>query len=136
MKLRYLMLPIILISLMILVVSREEELENKIVSINNININYPFFGVKEIDNYITNYLNQNINKKDELLIDYDYIENDNIYYLTFYKNTFSNNILKSSIDTFKVDIKHNKIEKTSPVSYEYDIIHNKIINNILTISLQ
>lgn len=128
MRLRYLMLPIIIVSLMILVLDSEQTLENKKVFNNNIDINYPFFGVEEIDNYITNYLNKNIDEKEELLIDYDYIENDNIYYLTFYKNIFINNKIKSSIDTFKVDTKNNKIEKDYPVTYEYDIVYNKIIN--------
>jgi len=128
MRLRYLMLPIIIVSIMILVLDVEQKVENKIVFNNNIDINYPFFGIEEIDSYITNYLNKNINKKEELLIDYDYIENGNTYYLTFYKNQFNNNKIKSSVDTFKVDIKNNKIEKTTPVTYEYDIVHNKVID--------
>lgn len=128
MRLRYLMLPIIIVSLMILVLDSEQKVENKIVFNSNIDINYPFFGVEEIDSYITNYLNKNIYDKEELLIDYDCIEKDNIYYLTFYKNIFNNNKIKSSIDTFKVDIKNNKIEKTMPVTYEYDIVYNKVID--------
>lgn len=129
MHLRYLMLPIIIVSIMILVLDNEKTLENKNVFNNNIDINYPFFGIEEIDNYITNYLNESINEKEELLIDYDYIESNNIYYITFYKNIFNNNKIKNSIDTFKVDTKNNKIEKTSPVTYEYDIVHNKVIDN-------
>ena len=128
MRLRYLMLPIIIIALMVLVLDREPTLENKKISNSNIDINYPFFGIEEIDNYITNYINKNINNKEELLIDYDYIDNNNIYYLTFYKNLFNKNKIKSSIDTFKVDTKNNKIEKTSPVTYEYDIVHSKVID--------
>ena len=113
---------------MMLVLGNEQTLENKRVFNNNIDINYPFFGIEEIDTYISNYLNKNINEKEELLIDYDCIENNNIYYITFYKNIFNNNKIKSSIDTFKVDTKNNKIEKTSPVTYEYDIVHNKVID--------
>lgn len=128
MRLRYLMLPIIIVCLMILVLDREQMLENKRVFNSNIDINYPLFGIEEIDNYIANYLNKNINEKEELLIDYDCIESDDIYYLTFYKNFFNNNKIKSSIDTFKVDTKNNKIEKTYPVAYEYDIVHNKVID--------
>jgi len=127
MRLRYLMLPIIIVSLIILVLDREQKLENKIVFNSNVDINYPFFGVEEIDSYITNYLNKNINEKEEILIDYDYIEDNNIYYLTFYKNIFNKNKIKSDIDTFKVDTKNNKIEKTMPITYEYDIVHNKVI---------
>lgn len=113
---------------MVLVLEKVQILENKRVFNNNIDINYPFFGIEEIDSYITNYLNKNINTKEELLIDYDYIENNNIYYLTFYKNLFNNNKIKSSMDTFKIDTKNNEIEKTTPVSYEYDIVQNKIVD--------
>ena len=128
MRLRYLMLPIIIVALMILVLDKEQKLENKIVFNSNVDINYPFFGIEEIDSYITNYLNKNINNKEELLIDYDYIENNYIYYITFYKNILNNNKITSSIDTFKVDTKNNKIENTSPVTYEYDLLHNKLID--------
>lgn len=127
MRLRYLMLPIIIVALMILVLDREQMLENKKVFNNNIDINYPFFGIEEIDNYITNYLNKNI-KKEELLIDYDYIEENNIYYITFYKNLFNGSKIKSSTDTFKIDTKNKKIEKSTKVTCEYDIVYNKVID--------
>ena len=130
MRLRYLMLPIIIISLMLLVLDKEKTLENRSIFNDRVEINYPFFGIEEIDIFIEGYLNEHINtKKDnEILIDYDYIDEDNIYYITFYNNIINKRIIKSSIDTFKVDIKENKITTSEDVSYEYDIVKSKIID--------
>lgn len=127
MRLRYFMLPIIIISLMILIIDREITIENKTMFNDIIDINYPFFGIEEIDEYIEDYLNNYIDD-DKVLIDYDYIEKENNYYVTFYKNIINNNIISSDIDTFLINIKENKVSRTSPVSYEYDIVHNKLID--------
>ena len=126
MKLRYFMLPVIILSLMILILDKEVQVHNKTMFNESIDINYPFFEIEEIDNYIDNYLNQYIDK--EVLIDYDYKEEDNNYYVTFYKYIFNNNKINSDIDTFLIDIKNNKVSKTNPVSYEYDIIYNQVID--------
>lgn len=113
---------------MILVLDKEITIENKTMFNKNIEINYPFFEVEEIDNYITNYLEDYINKEENIIIDYDYIDEDNKYYITFYKHILTNNKINSDIDTFLIDIKNNKVSKTMPVNYEYDIIYNKIID--------
>lgn len=123
------MLPIIIVSLMVLVLDREKTVENKTMFNENKEINYPFFGIEEIDNYITDYLNQYIDTDEEVLIDYDYDKEDSLYYLTFYKYIFSGNKIKSSIDSLLVDIKDNTVNKAAPADYEYDIIQNKIIDN-------
>ena len=90
------MLPLIIISLMLLVLDREKTLENKTVYSDNKEISYPFFGIEEIDNYIANYLNDYITTNEEVLIDYDCIKENNLYYLTFYNYLFSGNKIKSS----------------------------------------
>lgn len=121
------MLPVIIISLMILIIDREITIENKTMFNDNIEINYPFFGIDEIDTFIEDYLNEYI-KESEVLIDYDYIKKDDGYYVTFYKNIINNNKISNDIDTFLINIKDNKISRSSPVSYEYDIIYNKVID--------
>ena len=128
MKLRYFMLPVIIISLIVLVLEKEVTIENKTMFNDNIEINYPFFSVEEIDGHITDYLNDYISLEENILIDYDYINKDNNYYITFYKHILNNTIINSDIDTFIIDIKENKVSKTNPVTYEYDIIYNKVIN--------
>ena len=60
MKVRYLMLPIMIISVMILVIKEETKIENKTIFNENTEISYPFFGNNKIDKYISNYLNNNI----------------------------------------------------------------------------
>lgn len=127
MKLRYFMLPVIIVSLMILVLDNEKTIENKTMFNDSIEINYPFFGIEEIDEYIINYLNEYI-KKEEVIIDYDYTNEDNLYYITFYKHILTKNKIKNDIDTFLIDTKNNKVSKINPVTYEYDIVHNKVID--------
>ena len=122
------MLPLIIISLMIFILDREKAIENKIVFNESKDINYPFFDIEEIDNYINSYLNDYITTDKEVLIDYDYIKENNLYYLTFYNYLFSGNKIKSSTDSYIIDTKDNSITKTTPVSYEYDIIQNKMVD--------
>lgn len=122
------MLPLIIISLMLLVLDREKTLENKTVYSDNKEISYPFFGIEEIDNYIANYLNDYITTNEEVLIDYDCIKENNLYYLTFYNYLFSGNKIKSSTSSVIISTKDNSITKSVPVSYEYDIIQNKVVD--------
>ena len=122
------MLPVIIISLIVLVLEKEVTIENKTMFNDNIEINYPFFCIEEIDLFIEDYLNKNIEKNNQVLIDYDYMEKDNNYYVTFYKNIINSNKISNDMDTFIIDIKENKITRTSPVSYEYDIVHNKLVD--------
>lgn len=128
MKLRYFMLPIIIVSLMILILNNEKTLQNKTIFNQYKEISYPFFGIEEVDNYIINYLNTYINEEDNLLVDYDYTNKDSIYYITFYKYIFNGNKINSNTDSFVVNIKDSTINKTNPISYEYDIVENKIID--------
>ncbi len=122
------MLPLIIISLMLLVLDREKTLENKTVYSDNKEISYPFFDIEEIDNYIANYLNDYITTNEEVLIDYDCIKENNLYYLTFYNYLFSGNKIKSSTSSVIISTKDNSITKSVPVSYEYDIIQNKVVD--------
>ena len=122
------MLPLIIISLMLLVLDREKTLENKTVYSDNKEISYPFFGIEEIDNYIANYLNDYITTNEEVLIEYDCIKENNLYYLTFYNYLFSGNKIKSSTSSVIISTKDNSITKSVPVSYEYDIIQKKVVD--------
>ena len=128
MKLRYFMLPVIIISLMMLVLEKEVKLENKTMFNDNIEINYPFFGIEEIDEYITDYLNDYISLEEDILIDYDYVNKENNYYITFYKHILNNTIINSDIDTFLIDTRENKVSIINPITYEYDIMYNKVID--------
>lgn len=128
MKVRYFMLPLVIISLMILIIEKDKKVENKTIFNETKEISYPFFNIEEIDNYIINYLNNYINTEDEVLIDYDYIEEDNLYYLTFYKYIFSGNKINSDIDSLLINTQKNEVNKIKPTSYEYDIIQNKVID--------
>lgn len=127
MKVRYLMLPIMIISVMILVIKEETKIENKTIFNENTEISYPFFGNNKIDKYISNYLNNNI-KEDKVFIDYDYRNKDEIYYLTFYKYIINDNKINSDIDNLVINTSKNNINKTSMINYEYDIIENKVID--------
>lgn len=123
------MLPLIIISLMLLILDNEKTLENKTIFNENKEISYPLFGIEKIDNYIINYLNDYITKDNKVLVDYDYINEDNEYYITFYKYIFGNNIIKSDIESFIINTKDNTVSKTTTVSYEYDMMQNKVIDN-------
>lgn len=122
------MLPFVILSIMALILSHESIITNKEILSSNSEINYPIFGIKEIDNYIASYLNNSISSEGKTLIDYDYNGKENVYYLTFYKYVFSGAVIKSSTDNFIVDINNSKVEKTAKVSYEYDIVHNKFVS--------
>ena len=113
---------------MVLVLDSEVVVENKVVFNSDKEISYPFFGSEKVDNYINNYLNEYIEMDDEVLIDYDYRDKDKLYYVTFYKYIFNNNMIKSDTDTFIVDIKNNTINRCEMVNYEYDVLQNSIVD--------
>ena len=79
------MLPVIIVSLMLLILDNEKIIENKTMFNDSIEISYPFFGIPKIDKYIEDYLNEYIEIEEEVLIDYDYTKENNLYHLTFYK---------------------------------------------------
>ena len=87
MKHRYFILPLVIISLILLVIDYNKEIVNKKVFSDNKEINYPFFNNDKIDKYINNYLNEYIvnDGENNIFIDYDYIDNDDLCYMTFYK---------------------------------------------------
>lgn len=124
MKIRYFILPILIISLIILVLNNNTNISNRELILTNGNVIYPFFGNREIDNYIYNYLNDYSNN-DNYFTDYDLIKNNGLYYLTFYNYSFNNNIVSNIIDSFVIDIKKNSINKTQNISYEYDFYNYK-----------
>lgn len=128
MKVRYFMLPLVIISLILLVLDREKTIENKTIFSEKQEINYPFFNNSKIDNYIINYLNEYINTDEKTLIDYDYLNEEDIYYLTFYKYIISGKKIKNNTDNLIINIKDSSINKTEETFYEYDIIQNKVVN--------
>ena len=102
---------------------------NKKIIKDNIDINYPYFKNNNINNYIINFINDNIiiNSNEKLIIDYDYNSLDNI--LIFYKTKIDNNIINSKITTFKVKknllIKINNLKEVN----DYDFYNNKYIDS-------
>lgn len=123
------MLPMIIMSLMILILSRENNVLNKKLVSDTKEINYPFFNSENVDDYIKEYLDEYIIEDNEVLIDYDCIEEDDLYYLTFYKYIFNGNMISSDIDFLLINIESDMVSKLKYVSYEYDVVQNKIIDN-------
>ena len=109
---------------MILVVDYDKGIVNKCVFNNDKEINYPFFGNDMIDNYINNYLGSYIDSDDNIFIDYDYSNNDNNYYITFYKYILNGSIINDSNDSFVIDMDNNSINRIYNSYYEYDFITN------------
>lgn len=124
MKYRYFILPVIIISMMIFIVDYDKGIVNKCVFNNDKEINYPFFGNDMIDNYINNYLGSYIDSDDNIFIDYDYSNNDNNYYITFYKYILNGSIINDSNDSFVIDMNNNSINRIYNSYYEYDFITN------------
>ena len=61
----------------------KDVLVNKEIINDNIEINYPYFNDKKIDDFINEYLDRY--KNNNGIIDYDYDNRDNKYYVVFYK---------------------------------------------------
>ena len=127
MKMRYFLLPVIIISLMVLIIDNNKEVINKEVMSDNLSISYPFFDNDVIDNYISNYLNSYIDQEN-ILIDYDFVNFNDNYYLTFYKNIFNGNMVMSNSDSFCIDDSSNSIVKVEDVIYEFDFVTGKNID--------
>jgi len=145
MKLRYsIVILIALVFIIILFENRnKDEVLNKNIKKNfeyySYDINYPYFQIDEIDNYISNFVSKNIeninynniNDYTNLFIDYDYYLTDNSINLLFYK--YQDEIDRLNYDIF--DINYNISDKkiTSSLkhdnnSYEYDYINDRIID--------
>lgn len=105
----------------------KDVLVNKEIISNNIEISYPYFNDKKIDNFINEYLNRY--KDNNGIIDYDYDSKDNKYYVMFYKYFFDNNIYSYDIDSFMIDLDSDTISMVYTEVFDYDIVNNKKINN-------
>lgn len=127
MKIRYFILPILIISLIVLILVSDENITNREVSLVNGQIIYPYFGKKDIDKYIDNYLNE-CSKGDNFLVDYDLIKNNKLYYLTFYSHSYNDNTISNNNSSFVIDLKGNTINKTQNISYEYDFYNYDVKN--------
>ena len=60
----------------------KDVLVNKEIINDNIEINYPYFNDNKIDNFINEYLDRYKDKNG--IIDYDYDNNDNKYYVNIF----------------------------------------------------
>ena len=128
MKMRYLFIPMIIISLMLWIIDIDKDvLVNKEIINDNIEINYPYFNDNKIDNFINEYLDRYRDKNG--IIDYDYDNNDNKYCVIFYKYFFDSNIYSYDLDSFMIDLDSSTISMVYTEVFNYDIITNKKINN-------
>ena len=128
MKMRYLFIPMIIISLMIWIIDIDKDvLVNKEIINDNIEISYPYFNDKKIDDFIDEYLDRY--KDNNGIIDYDYDNRDNKYYVVFYKYFFDSNIYSYDLDSFMIDLDSSTISMVYTEVFDYDIITNKKINN-------
>lgn len=128
MKMRYLFIPMIIISLMLWIIDIDKDvLVNKEIINDNIEINYPYFNDNKIDNFINEYLDRYRDKSG--IIDYDYDNNDNKYYVVFYKYFFDSNIYSYDLNSFMIDLDSSTISMVYTEVFNYDIITNKKINS-------
>ena len=120
MKHRYFILPLVIISLILLVIDYNKEIINKKVFSDNKEINYPFFNNDKIDKYINNYLNEYIvnDGENNIFIDYDYIDNDDICYMIFYKYILNGNVISSNSDSFEIDIENRKVNFCTTLEFD------------------
>ena len=130
MKNRYFILPLVIISLILLVIDYNKEIVNKKVFSDNKEINYPFFNNDKIDKYINNYLNEYIvnDGENNIFIDYDYIDNDDLCYMTFYKYILNGNVISSNSDSFEIDIENSSIIKVKNTSFDFDFVTSRKID--------
>ena len=125
---RYLFIPMIIISLMLWIIDiNKDVLVNKEIINDNIEINYPYFNDKKIDDFINEYLDRY--KNNNGIIDYDYDNRDNKYYVVFYKYFFDSNIYSYDLDSFMIDLDSSTISMVYTEVFDYDIVTNKKINN-------
>ena len=114
---------------MVLIINNDKTIVNKEFISNLKEINYPIFYDEKIDNYITRYLNEYIMNNDKVIIDYDYAQDNELFYVTFYKYIFNGNKMNSDVDSLLIDIDNGNVSKIDPISYVYDIVQNKFFDN-------
>ncbi len=112
---------------------RREIILNKEILLNeNTYIEYPYFNKKEIDNYITTYLNSYTKKQnDYLFIDYDYINESNRLNLIFYIYEENGILVRETSKNINVNLEEDKVKIDTSISKEkkeYDYIQNKMID--------
>lgn len=113
---------------MIFIVDSDNDVINKEVVSLNYDISYPFFSNDDIDNYISDYLNYDSYIDGNTIIDYDIYDNDNLYYLTFYKYFWNDNIVSDGSDSFVIDTSNNSVSRINKTNYEYDVVINRKID--------
>ena len=113
---------------MIFIVDSDNDVINKEVVSLNYDISYPFFSNDDIDNYISSYLNYDSYIDGNVIIDYDIYDNDNLYYLTFYKYFWNDNMVSDGSDSFVIDISNNSVSRINKTNYEYDVVINRKID--------
>lgn len=113
---------------MIFIVDSDNDVINKEVVSLNYDISYPFFSNDDIDNYISSYLNYDSYIDGNVIIDYDIYDNDNLYYLTFYKYFWNDNVVSDGSDSFVIDTSNNSVSRINKTNYEYDVVINRKID--------
>ena len=113
---------------MIFIVDSDNDVINKEVVSLNYDISYPFFSNDDIDNYISGYLNYDSYIDGNVIIDYDIYDNDNLYYLTFYKYFWNDNMVSDGSDSFVIDTSNNSVSRINKTNYEYDVVINRKID--------
>ena len=113
---------------MIFIVDSDNDVINKEVVSLNYDISYPFFSNDDIDNYISSYLNYDSYIDGNTIIDYDIYDNDNLYYLTFYKYFWNDNMVSDGSDSFVIDTSNNSVSRINKTNYEYDVVINRKID--------
>lgn len=113
---------------MIFIVDSDNDVINKEVVSLNYDISYPFFSNDDIDNYINGYLNYDSYIDGNVIIDYDIYDNDNLYYLTFYKYFWNDNMVSDGSDSFVIDTSNNSVSRINKTNYEYDVVINRKID--------
>lgn len=113
---------------MIFIVDSDNDVINKEVVSLNYDISYPFFSNDDIDNYISGYLNYDSYLDGNVIIDYDIYDNDNLYYLTFYKYFWNDNMVSDGSDSFVIDTSNNSVSRINKTNYEYDVVINRKID--------
>lgn len=102
----------------------------------NIDIVYPFFKNNKINEYINDYLTDNINdfkgnKNTTFYMDYDYFEDGNNINLTFYKYVTRDNVIKETKDMYLINLKDITVSKnmtTVASNYIYDNYYQMFID--------
>lgn len=125
---------ILIIPLLIYFYDLKEDIQNKELKAKNVYIEYPYFNIKPIDDYINNYLDINMSTTNaKIFMDYDYSRDNDLIDLYLYTYKEQNNTLKKTINNLEIntntkDIVENKIIKNIESNEEYDVYTNKKIN--------